>query len=280
MSAHVWSRLAAPFPLDVVAWSPIEVAEGGDLVHVVAHLAPAALRERLDGVLGVAGWSVRYEGLVGGAIACHVSVEGVTKGAVAPAAIVGGVTATAEAAFAAAADLLGLRAPVPVGASFWLPCDPETLEPLHPPDLGDVAAMGVTTVGHGEPDAPAGPTEDRTAARFDAPVAGEPPVASGVAAEPGAAAPGVAPPGVAATGVAAPGVAATDVAPVAKPTGQQMIDRLVERLKGEGQGLAAARLLVKYGGYGKDPEAARELYAQLRELLLAAPAGEGSAGRG
>jgi hypothetical protein len=49
-----------------------------------------------------------------------------------------------------------------------------------------------------------------------------------------------------------------------------MIDRLVERLKEEGQGLAAARLLVKHGGYGNDPAAARELYAQLRALLLRA----------
>ena len=57
------------------------------------------------------------------------------------------------------------------------------------------------------------------------------------------------------------------VAPVEKPTGQQMIDRLVDRLKDEGQGLAAARLLVRYGGYGKDPDTARELYAQLRALL-------------
>jgi hypothetical protein len=54
-----------------------------------------------------------------------------------------------------------------------------------------------------------------------------------------------------------------------------MIDRLVERLKDEGQGLAAARLLVRYGGYGKDPDAARELYAQLRELLRSAPAASG-----
>jgi hypothetical protein len=71
-------------------------------------------------------------------------------------------------------------------------------------------------------------------------------------------------------------------APVAeKPTGQQMIDRLVDRLKVEGQGLAAARLLVRYGGYGKDPDTARELYAQLRVLLrgeaAAGPAGGGSA---
>lgn len=59
-----------------------------------------------------------------------------------------------------------------------------------------------------------------------------------------------------------------------KPEGQQAIDRLVERLKSEGSGLEAARLLVKYGGYGSDPEAARELYGKLRELL-AARAGTG-----
>ena len=52
-----------------------------------------------------------------------------------------------------------------------------------------------------------------------------------------------------------------------KPEGQQAIDRLVERLKLEGQGLDAARLLVEYGGYGSDPHAARELYGRLRELL-------------
>lgn len=49
--------------------------------------------------------------------------------------------------------------------------------------------------------------------------------------------------------------------------GQRMIDRLVERLKDEGEGLAAARLLVRFGGYGKDPEAARALYGALRALL-------------
>lgn len=52
-----------------------------------------------------------------------------------------------------------------------------------------------------------------------------------------------------------------------KPAGQQAIDRLVERLKYEGSGLAAARLLVQYGGYGTDPQAARALYGKLRELL-------------
>lgn len=56
-------------------------------------------------------------------------------------------------------------------------------------------------------------------------------------------------------------------APV-KSAGQQAIDKLVDRLKADGKGLGAAKLLNTYGGYGSDPAAARELYAKLRELLL------------
>ncbi len=65
-----------------------------------------------------------------------------------------------------------------------------------------------------------------------------------------------------------------EVAPVPAPAvseksaGQQAIDRLIDRLRQEGQGLAAAQLITEYQGYGNDPEAARELYARLRALLL------------
>ncbi len=54
----------------------------------------------------------------------------------------------------------------------------------------------------------------------------------------------------------------------AKPEGQLAIDRLVERLREEGHGLEAARVLITYGGYGHDPETARDLYAKLRSMLL------------
>jgi len=55
--------------------------------------------------------------------------------------------------------------------------------------------------------------------------------------------------------------------PATKPAGQQAIDKLIDRLKADGKGLDAAKLLNTYGGYGGDPNAARELYAKLRELL-------------
>ena len=56
-------------------------------------------------------------------------------------------------------------------------------------------------------------------------------------------------------------------APAPKSAGQQAIDRLVERLKAEGRSLEVAKLIIAYDGYGTDPDAARELYAKLRQLL-------------
>jgi len=52
-----------------------------------------------------------------------------------------------------------------------------------------------------------------------------------------------------------------------KPEPQELIDRLVERLRQAGKGREAARILTRYGGYGKTPEETRRLYGELRSLL-------------
>lgn len=52
-----------------------------------------------------------------------------------------------------------------------------------------------------------------------------------------------------------------------KPEPQELIDRLLERLKQAGLGKQAAQIVVKYGGYGKHPEETRKLYGELRALL-------------
>lgn len=251
MSDAVWLRLAAPFGGEAVAWAPVEVADTGDEVRVVALVAADALRERFDRTVGIGGWGVAYAPLDAGAIACHVTVAGVTKGAVAAAALAGGPVATGELAFARAAELFGLRAPLPSGAVAWVPCDPETFQPLHLPevDLALGAARASDEDAVAEASVPPAPS--------DAKPAGDTTASPAAAEKPGTEAP------------AAP-----------KPTGQQMIDRLVDRLKDEGQGLAAARLLVRYGGYGKDPDTARELYAQLRVLLRGESGAAGGAAGG
>ena len=205
----------------------VEVADAGDEVRVAPYLAEGALRDRLDAVLGMAGWSVRYQLAPGDAVACQLEVGGVSKGAVRALPRVGGAQVAAALAFAAAAELFGARLPVPADMSAWVACDPESLAPLHPPSLpaGELAPAPV-------PDA-AAPAADATGSLADP--TGTP---TSTPAEP------------------------------AKPDGQAMIDRLIDRLKEQGQGLAAARILVKHGGYGKDPQAARELYAALRSLLI------------
>ena len=261
MSDAIWSRLSAPFGGDAVAWVPVEVSDGGDEVRVLAILTERAVRERFDRTVGIAGWGVAYAPLDAGAVACHLTVAGVTKGAVAAAALTGGPMATAETALARAAELFGMRPPGPAGASAWVACDPETLTPLHPPEV-DLAAAAAPSSTMGDARGAAAPVVPPSSS-------GSPAAASATPASSGSGAPAAS---ADPSAVGAP-------TPVEKPTGQQMIDRLVDRLKDEGQGLEAARLLVRYGGYGKDPETARELYARLRALLRgeAVAAGGGAA---
>ncbi len=56
--------------------------------------------------------------------------------------------------------------------------------------------------------------------------------------------------------------------PAAKPSAQELIDRLVAKLREAGKGREAAELVVRYGGYGGDPETTKKLYGELRALLL------------
>jgi len=195
VSDATWTRLAAPFPDEAVTWDGPPVEPFDEAAEPRPRLQRAALVARLDAVCGVAGWSLELVAAQAGAFVCTLSVGSVRRAAVA-AAREDGPEATADAAFAAAAELLGMRP-------------------------SDALAATVSSA------------PERVAAEQDAADMRE------LAAE--------------ARGLSSEGL--------------RMIDRLVERLKDEGQGLAAARLLVRFGGYGKDPEAARELYGALRALL-------------
>lgn len=58
-----------------------------------------------------------------------------------------------------------------------------------------------------------------------------------------------------------------EAAAAKKSEGQQAIDRLVERLRGEGHGVEVAKIISSFGGYGTTPEERRALYGELRSLL-------------
>lgn len=53
----------------------------------------------------------------------------------------------------------------------------------------------------------------------------------------------------------------------AKPEPQELIDRLIDRLKELGMGKEVARIVMKYQGYGSSPEETKRLYGELRSLL-------------
>lgn len=52
-----------------------------------------------------------------------------------------------------------------------------------------------------------------------------------------------------------------------KPEPQELIDRLIDRLKEMGLGKEVARIVMKYQGYGKNLDETRQLYGELRGLL-------------
>ena len=212
-----------------MVWDVVSVDAAGDEASVLPRLRREALEARFDEVCGVTGWSLTFAPYAAGAVGCTLHVREVRKAAVVN-AVAGGAAATAAAAFAAAAVRFGLVAPVAPGER-RVAYDPEAGEVLHEPDLS------AASLQEGPQRTPVGAAGAETADpdTLDAPrrEAREADVeARGLSDE-----------------------------------GLRMIDRLVERLKDEGQGLAAARLLVRFGGYGKDPDAARELYRELRALL-------------
>ncbi|MCL5965248.1 MAG: RAD52 family DNA repair protein [Deinococcus sp.] len=56
-----------------------------------------------------------------------------------------------------------------------------------------------------------------------------------------------------------------------KPEAQHLIDRLIDRLKTAGLGKEAAKVVMKYQGYGAGPEETKKLYGELRAMLKGQP---------
>ena len=245
--AEVWAQLAAPFPRDALTWRVVELSEDGLRARVEPRLRAPALLARLDDVLSVSGWSNTYAPVGAHALLCTLTIMDVTKSVVVAlpegregAARGESAGTRADDALARAAERFGMRPPVSAEASYWVDYDPEAGEPLYEPDT--VSASERTLSGPAQ--------EEPTRPKFDSPPELRQEGQALEAAE------------------SAPEPAPEPVPPAPKSAGQQAIDRLVDRLKGEGRGLEAAKLLNAYGGYGGNPEAARELYAKLRALLL------------
>ncbi len=242
MNSSPWDALAAPFAPTDLTWRVVKLSPDRLSAQVRPQLPLAAVTARLDSVLGVDGWSHAFAALGERGLCCTLTVGAAHKAAVVAYSELQGLGAAAEDALIAAAGFFGLQATVLLEELPWVDYDAEQGDILYAPDLS--AAQDVTQpVGRGAPqEAVAAETQVPETQAPEMPVVAEAPVFPEVPSLPPSATP--------------------------KSAGQQAIDKLVDRLKAEGRGLQAARLLNTYGGYGSDPQAARELYAKLRELLL------------
>ena len=69
---EVATALASPFDLSAIRFKPAIVR--GDRALALAYVDARAVQDRLDEVLGVAGWQDEYEFLAGGAVLCRLKV--------------------------------------------------------------------------------------------------------------------------------------------------------------------------------------------------------------
>lgn len=235
MEAASWDALAAPFSPADLSWRVVRLSPDRLSAQVRPQLPMGVIAARLDAVLGVGGWSHSLAALGERGLVCTLSVAGAHRSAAVAYSAQTGVTEAAEDALAAAAAFFGLRPPVVLSELPWVDYDAEQGQILYEPELPEPELPGPEVPGGVAPVPVADPSSALGSAPGSALEEYEPP-----------------PPAPAPT----------------KSAGQQAIDKLVDRLKAEGRGLQAAKLLTSYGGYGSDPAAARELYAKLRELLL------------
>ena len=233
MGQDIWTSLAQPFPESALEWRVLRLDDEGLRAEARPQLRVDAVLRRLDETVGVARWSNTLTSLGSPAevlaLACTLTVEGVSKTAAATLGPDTGASVLADDALVYAAERFHMLPPADLGLSYWVDYDKENRTMLYEPSAQPLGSPADASTGAAE----SVPVE--AAVRASSAETTAPPEAPSP--------------------------------PKPKPAGQQAIDRLVERLKAEGRGLEVAKLIISYDGYGTDPNAARELYAKLRELL-------------
>ncbi len=256
MQPELSATLAPPLASDALRWHVAEVEPGAARARLEPYATRAAIAERLDVACGRLGWSFSLAPLGASALVANLTVRGATRSDVIALCVPSGgvplpdaLARSGEFALARCAAQFGLRLPyVSDDPSYWVDFDAEAGEALFEPEPVCASA------GPGPLTAQAGQG-----------------VVAATAAGTGAT------PAVAAAAAAAAAVEEADSERATEPPpqktgsasgGHEVIERLIERLNAEGLGREAAKLVVRYGGYGRTPEESRELYRQLRSILL------------
>lgn len=281
MNSEVWNKLAEPFPAGEVQWRVEALSKDKRRAMVVPYVDARTVLDRLDEVLGPSGWSDGYEVLATKegeyAVRCRLSVLDIAKEDV-------GEGDSLKAAFSDALK----RAAVKFGIGRYLyRMDKQWVD--HDPDSGrfKVPELDGREAGSGRPEAPFSPPRSQppaqartegSASQASAPA--QPQESADQQPAERSAQPRVEVPRQAAHQQPAEPVPqeADDTPPPEpdtpeppKPEPQELIDRLIERLKEAGLGKQAAQIISKHGGYGKNIDETRKVYGELRALLKGQP---------
>jgi len=233
MSPDFWAPLAEPFSRSSSTWRVVELADDLQTARLARTLTRASIAARLDEVVGLANWSYQLLPLGQRALVCNLVIAGVSRS---------GTAAVARGSRRFDVALLAEHALASAAEGFGMS------------PAGKAIAWVDFDAETGEPlyqpeddEVEPGEADDLVSPR-SGDVSGEPtvPAVAQAAAEAGAG---------------------------AKPTGHDVIDRLLDRLREQGMGKEAARLVVQHGGYGRSQAEARELYGKLRALLLTVTTG-------
>ncbi|MER3555653.1 MAG: DNA repair protein Rad52 [Meiothermus sp.] len=257
MNSEVWNKLAEPFPAGEVQWRVEALSKDKRRAMVVPYVDARTVLDRLDEVLGPSGWSDAYEVLAAKendyAVRCRLVVLDIAKEDV-------GEGDSLKAAFSDALK----RAAVKFGIGRYLyRMDKQWVD--HDPDSGQFKAPDLGSGGRGpgaEESAPPQPSRPSPSAFSQQRGEPAPQPRVEVARPPRTEAPAAAP---------APEPEPAEAPEPPKPEPQELIDRLIERLKEAGLGKQAAQIITRHGGYGKTPDETRRVYGELRALLKGQP---------
>ena len=72
---EIQSALAAPFPADAVGWKAQAVTKDQSKALAVAYIDARCVIDRLNAVVGLAGWQDAYDLLPDGCVVCHLSLR-------------------------------------------------------------------------------------------------------------------------------------------------------------------------------------------------------------
>lgn len=140
-----FERLTETFSSDLIVWKLETRSKDLRRALVRPVLAQKTVSERLDAVVGTAGWSDLYTSLPGSRVACRLTVLGVTKEAISAALE---PEAAYMDAFVKAAAKFGVGKSLERIVGTWVDWDEQFERPLEPPVLPDwaVAAPKIVQV--------------------------------------------------------------------------------------------------------------------------------------